>query len=125
MILIKCERTKTGNQPDVMFFCHGCKCGHGVWTTQSNGHTGAIWTWNGSMDKPTFSPSILVTGRAFTESGKADYDTWYAAGCPDRQGRAFENQDTRCHSFVRDGKIQFLSDCTHKLAGQTVDMVEV
>ena len=27
-----------------------------------------------------------------------------------------------CHSFIRDGRIQFLGDCTHHLAGQTVDL---
>ena len=30
-----------------------------------------------------------------------------------------------CHSFVTDGRIQFLADCTHPLAGQTVDLPEV
>jgi hypothetical protein len=30
-----------------------------------------------------------------------------------------------CHSFVTDGRIQFLNDCTHALAGQTVDLPEV
>lgn len=30
-----------------------------------------------------------------------------------------------CHSFVTDGRIQFLSDCTHSLAGQTVDLPEM
>jgi hypothetical protein len=25
-----------------------------------------------------------------------------------------------CHSFITDGRIQFLGDCTHRLAGQTV-----
>ena len=30
--------------------------------------------------------------------------------------------DDICHSFVTDGRIQFLGDCTHKLAGQTVDL---
>lgn len=84
-----------------MFFCPGCQCGHGVWTTHPNGMTGATWEWNGSMEKPTFSPSILIEGvRA-------------ATGVP-----------YRCHSFVRDGKIQFLGDCTHKLANQTVDLPE-
>jgi hypothetical protein len=29
---------------------------------------------------------------------------------------------TRCHLFVRDGKIQFLPDCHHALAGQVVDL---
>jgi len=27
-----------------------------------------------------------------------------------------------CHSFVTDGQIQFLGDCTHKLAGRTVPL---
>ena len=37
----------------------------------------------------------------------------------------FNQQDptvTRCHSFVREGRIEFLSDCTHALAGQTVEL---
>lgn len=31
----------------------------------------------------------------------------------------------RCHSFVRDGKIQFLDDCSHKLAGRTVELPNI
>jgi hypothetical protein len=30
-----------------------------------------------------------------------------------------------CHSFVRAGRIEFLPDCAHALAGQTVDMVDL
>ena len=30
-----------------------------------------------------------------------------------------------CHSFVVDGKIKFLSDSTHKLSGQTVELPEL
>ena len=44
-------------------------------------------------DKPTVSPSIRV-----------------------RAGRHI------CHSFVKDGKIQYLNDCTHELAGKTVEI---
>jgi hypothetical protein len=29
-----------------------------------------------------------------------------------------------CHSFVTDGRIQFLTDCTHAFAGRTVDLPE-
>ena len=29
-----------------------------------------------------------------------------------------------CHTFVTDGRIQYLGDCTHALAGQTVDMID-
>jgi hypothetical protein len=31
-------------------------------------------------------------------------------------------RDEVCHSFVRDGQIQFLGDCTHALKGQTVPL---
>ena len=39
-------------------------------------------------------------------------------------GTALEGGDRniRCHSFVRSGRIEFLSDSTHALAGQTVDL---
>jgi hypothetical protein len=54
------------------------------------------------MDRPTFSPSILVTWE------------W-----GERRGKKV------CHSYVREGQIQFLGDCTHKLAGQTVPLPPV
>ena len=53
------------------------------------------WSFNGDFEKPTFAPSLLVNG--------------------------FDPK-IRCHSFVCDGKIQFLSDCFHELAGQTVEL---
>ncbi len=56
------------------------------------------WTFNGDFDKPTFSPSMLVNK---------------------------DRPESRCHSFVTDGKIQFLSDCFHKLAGQTLELEEI
>jgi hypothetical protein len=31
----------------------------------------------------------------------------------------------QCHSFVRAGRIEFLSDCAHELAGQTVDIPDM
>jgi len=56
------------------------------------------WTFNGDFEKPTFSPSMLVNKNE-----------------PRR----------RCHSFVTDGKIQFLSDCFHEFAGQTLDLEDI
>ncbi|MDX2187790.1 MAG: DUF6527 family protein [Opitutaceae bacterium] len=96
--------------PEVMFYCPGCKCGHGVWT-EKPALNGARWSWNGDMVKPTFSPSLLI-------------DTEYPQGC-DEQGRPRPSVRTVCHSFVRDGQIQFLGDCTHELAGQTVPLPPV
>lgn len=54
---------------------------------------GPRWEWNGSEDSPTFSPSILTRGTK------------------------------RCHVFITDGKIQYLGDCEHDLAGKTVDLM--
>lgn len=82
-----------------IFFCPGCKDTHAV------NQAGLRWLYNGDPDKPTFSPSILVT------YGGVDAD--------DEDGLP-----SRCHSFVRDGMIQFLSDCSHALKGQTVEIPE-
>ncbi|MBW9336183.1 ammonia monooxygenase [Herbaspirillum sp. RU 5E] len=103
------------------FWCPGCDGPH---TIKHDGPPGPNWTWNGSAEQPTFSPSVLVTGREFTEKGRADYQAWYDAGCPDAGGRQFESADTCCHSFVTSGQIQFLSDCTHEMAGKTAQLAE-
>jgi hypothetical protein len=80
------------------FHCLGCKVSHGVFVDEP-GPNRPVWTWNGSMDAPTFQPSIRVQ--------------WmYGEG----------NKQFCCHSFITDGKIQFLADCTHSLAGQTVEI---
>lgn len=55
------------------------------------------WQFNGDVDKPTVKPSILAQ---FTE------------------GR----EKVRCHSFVTDGNIRYLNDCTHDLAGSVVEI---
>jgi hypothetical protein len=33
--------------------------------------------------------------------------------------------DKICHSFIKDGMIQYLSDCHHSLAGQTIELPEI
>lgn len=56
------------------------------------------WAFDGNLAAPTFSPSVLV--------------------------RYYDGDAVRatCHSFVKAGRIEFLSDCTHSLAGTTVDL---
>ena len=88
-------------------------------------NTGADgWNWNGDIDKPTFTPSVLVTTTRFTDKGEADYEEWYANGCK-ATNVEFESEPVRCHSFITNGRIQFLSDCTHALADQTVNLPEL
>ncbi len=59
------------------------------------------WEYNGLEDSPTFSPSIMVT-----------------------QGFGNAKAATVCHSFVTDGKIRYLQDCTHDMAGKVVALPE-
>lgn len=82
------------------FRCPGCKTSHYI---QHGAEDGPNWGFNGDHEKPTFTPSVLVT----YEGADAGRD-----GAP----------PAVCHSFVTDGRIQFLSDCTHHLAAQTVDI---
>lgn len=83
-----------------MFHCPGCGMLHIVHVEKPNG-AGAQWTFNRSGDTPTFSPSILVTWQRQIDG---------------------EWRDMICHSFVREGMIQFCDDSTHKLAGHTVEL---
>lgn len=102
----------------IAFWCPGCKEAHQIATGDG---PGPRWGYNGNPDKPTFTPSVLVTGRNFTDKGEADYEAWCAAGHPART-EPFESAPMVCHTFVTNGQIQFLGDCTHALAGQTVDL---
>ncbi len=81
------------------FWCPGCDEPHGVSVRTANQTEG--WEFNGDYEKPTLSPSVLL---------RVNY----------KDGTCFI-----CHSFVRDGQIQFLGDCTHYLANQTVELPEV
>ena len=83
----------------VMFWCPGCKMAHRIIAKGTPGD-GPRWTYDGNPDAPTFSPSVLVNGNL----------KFMNPGAP------------RCHSFVRAGRIQFLNDCSHDLAGKTVDL---
>lgn len=91
----------------VMFACPGCQENHGPVVQPPR------WGWNGSLERPTFTPSILVRGtRRITDDER---DRILA-------GEQVQIPEVVCHSYVTDGRIQFLSDCTHALAGQTVDL---
>lgn len=88
----------------VIFWCAGCDEHHQIDT--------AKWTFNGDLDKPTFSPSYLTW---LDPSPKAD----------PKYGNGKFRDGFRCHSYIREGSIEYLSDCTHKLAGQTVRLKEI
>lgn len=90
-----------------MFYCPGCEEYHLIHVVGDK-----AWEFNGDVDAPTFSPSYLTWADP-NPNVLPEYD-------PDGKYR----NGFRCHSFIKDGKIEFLSDCTHKLAGQTVELPE-
>lgn len=75
------------------FQCPGCKSTH--WYSVGQGEPN--WTFNGSLSRPTFYPSMIV--RALLA--------------------------VVCHFFVTDGFIDFVSDSTHALAGKKVELPEI
>lgn len=92
----------------VAFFCPGCNGYHQV-RIENERYNSSFWTFNGDYEKPTFSPSILVNWCEPSDvEGEFDDPT--------------KDKKMVCHSFVNNGKIQFLNDCTHSLAGQTVEI---
>lgn len=94
----------------VAFWCPGCNESHRV---RPRPAPSPSWDFNGDGDRPTFSPSVLVTGTQWlTDNEHARV----------MRGEHVEPRPLVCHSFVRDGNIQFLDDCTHALAGQTVPL---
>lgn len=87
---------------NLAFHCPGCGCSHGVNTDPSRQ---PLWQLTLKDNKPTVTPSILV------RHGKY----------PDPEDN-LKYGETRCHLFIKNGMIEYLSDCTHKLAGQTIPM---
>lgn len=94
--------TNQDDPNEMLFHCPGCKYGHGIRSAPPKNPdypNQAVWTFNGDLEKPTFSPSYLTGTKNFTER--------------------------RCHSYIKDGMIEFLSDCWHPLAGQTVELPDI
>ena len=81
------------------FNCPGCGYFHGFYV-EKEGYSGPKWNYNNDPINPTVTPSILMS-------------------------TSFAGVPYICHSFITNGKIQFLSDCTHRLAGQTVELPEI
>lgn len=103
----KVELLKYPNFQCVHFYCPGCGERHELPVVGDSSKM-PVWGWNQSLHSPTLTPSIL-----------ARFPKWH------RGENSELPQDMICHSFVTDGRIQFLGDCTHELANQTVDLPDL
>lgn len=77
----------------LIYHCPGCGRCHGLPTHKPFTPNGHLWQWNGSLVRPTLEPSINQPG---------------------------DSRLGRCHHWLRDGVLEFLSDSEHKLAGKKV-----
>ncbi len=91
------------NKPELAdmykFYCPACR-EHHIVSVGPKAYWKQQWEFNGDFNKPTINPSILVT-------------------------RNMPDGEHRCHSFIRDGKMQYLNDCTHEMKGQTVELPDI
>jgi hypothetical protein len=98
--MAKVGRITNQSEVSYAFDCPGCGIGHSF--RVQGPPDKPRWDFNGDVDNPTFSPSLLVRWPKLGEDGRS--------------------REVRCHSFVRNGRIEFLSNCDHELAGQTVEL---
>ena len=56
---------------------------------------GPTWQFDGDMEEPTFLPSLFVRG------------------------------EEQCHLYLNNGRLTFLKDCSHDLAGKEVELPDM
>ena len=86
------------------FWCPGCNSPHSFNVVSPRfAKDVPVWTFNGDMEKPTFSPSLRVF---YTHPQTKE-------------------QKTICHLFLTDGKLIYQGDSGHDMKGQTVDLPDI
>jgi Family of unknown function (DUF6527) len=76
----------------IAHWCPGCKEVHVITIASSSPRP--VWTFDGNVEAPTTTPSVRLS----------------------------DEKGTRCHYFLKAGRIEFCDDCRHTLSGKTVDL---
>lgn len=95
-----------GSGFSLSWYCPGCEMPHSI--NHQPGH-GPTWTWTGGVDNPTFWPSVDCEGSVPSDDPEKFDDPKF-------------DIPYKCHVWVKEGMIQYLDDCSHKLRNQTVAM---
>ncbi len=106
------------------FFCEGCNEEHSVWVNGYKHPNSTAWGWNGSMDTPTFTPSILIKSGHYATYFKEGDSCW----CTYNTKHADDPSSfvcVVCHTYITNGKIEYLPDSTHHLSGQIINLSEI
>lgn len=93
---MKVERQASHDERQIFHSFHCPACNRRHRVCTARTLEGDVHTFNGSLDRPTIWPAIL------------------------------DVEDTAiCHSYVTDGRIRFLTDCTHELAGKDLELPDL
>jgi hypothetical protein len=90
-------------------WCPGCDQRHVIFDS---------WSFDGNLEKPTFSPSVKITGKKIVVVDGRWTGEWVrdAAGNP---------VDDCCHYFLHVGELKFCGDSKHALAGKNVPLPDL
>lgn len=109
-----------GGGETLTYWCQGCEITHSVRVRPDGKNEGAAWGFDWNLDHPTFSPSVLTTSGHYMSSHKLGKPCW----CTFKEQHPGRRSPScfRCHTFIRGGMVEFLGDCSHALAGQTLPL---
>lgn len=98
-------------QGGIMHWCPGCEHAHVIYTSKEGREGKPTWGYNGSIDKPTTTPSVLI----------------FVTDDEDEVGNPLPQpiKRTLCHYFLTDGNLVFCGDSKHIYAGQTVPLPDI
>ena len=108
------KKLRSLEECQIAFWCPACDGAHAIPVNRPG-----AWTWDGDVEKPTFSPSLLVQSGHYAPGHEGECWCTYNAEHKDDPSPCTCGV---CHSVVRAGMIEFQSDCTHSLAGKTVEI---
>lgn len=106
------SKLRSGEGGLITYWCQGCEEPHAI---------NSGWSFDGDLEAPTFHPSVLVTCGHYTPGFKPGSKCWCTFNA-EHPGEEDPFVCFRCHTFIRGGIVEFLSDCTHALAGHTLPL---
>lgn len=100
------------------FISFRCPAGHDHWVDiKSEQYPEHRWTFNGDLNRPTLSPSVMERSGWFVDievhnKTESEYSR-------------FGSSSYKCHFILTDGIMNFQSDCSHGLANKNIELGEI
>jgi len=110
MAKLKLVTNDNGEQVGYSFYCPGCKYSHVFYVEKAYKNRDGReirWQFNGNLESPSFSPSLVELTGSYADPKFIDPE---------------DIPPTRCHLIMTNGIINFCGDCTHELAGKSVEL---